>query len=160
MARLDILVPVRFADLDAYGHVNNAAFLTLLEDARIAAFWTPTVRQQELGAGAYPTALPMFGPGADLQTVIGSLRVEYRRPLDFAREGVTVRLWLSRLGGASLTVDYLVLGRDDPDGADPYALARTTVVVVDARTGAPARIDDSSRETLAAWQDTALSFRD
>jgi acyl-CoA thioester hydrolase len=38
---LDIPVPVRWTDLDAYGHVNNAAMVRLLEEARIAAFCTP-----------------------------------------------------------------------------------------------------------------------
>ena len=39
MTRLHVPVPVRWGDLDAYGHVNNVAVLQLLEEARIAAFW-------------------------------------------------------------------------------------------------------------------------
>ena len=36
-------VAVRWSDMDAYGHVNNARFLTLYEEARVAMFF--------LGAG-------------------------------------------------------------------------------------------------------------
>ena len=32
------LVPLRWSDMDAYGHVNNVQFLRLLEDARVIAF--------------------------------------------------------------------------------------------------------------------------
>ncbi|MGL5850524.1 MAG: acyl-CoA thioesterase, partial [Phycicoccus sp.] len=28
-------VPLRWSDMDAYGHVNNVQFLRLLEDARV-----------------------------------------------------------------------------------------------------------------------------
>src|SRR5699024_1528274 len=42
---LDLPIPVRWTDLDAYGHVNNAAMVRLLEEARIAAFWQPPAEQ-------------------------------------------------------------------------------------------------------------------
>ena len=51
MTRLHVPVPVRWSDLDAYEHVNNARMLTLLEEARIAAFWSDQ-------AGGAPTAVP------------------------------------------------------------------------------------------------------
>ncbi|MFO7812351.1 MAG: thioesterase family protein, partial [Pelovirga sp.] len=31
-------IDIRFADLDAYGHVNNAIFFTYLEHARVKMF--------------------------------------------------------------------------------------------------------------------------
>ena len=63
------------------------------------------------------------------QSVIASQRIEYVRQLGHRRDGVVVRLWLSRIGGASLTADYLVLTRDDPEGRAPYARARTVMVI-------------------------------
>ena len=41
MARLHIPIPLRWGDLDAYGHINNVEMLRLLEEARIQAFWRP-----------------------------------------------------------------------------------------------------------------------
>src|SRR5699024_8939610 len=64
----DVPVPVRWTDLDAYGHVNNAAMVRLLEEARIAAFWQPPAEQVALGAPQPPAALPVSGAGADLST--------------------------------------------------------------------------------------------
>ncbi|HLS25593.1 MAG TPA: thioesterase family protein [Beutenbergiaceae bacterium] len=39
MARITVPVRMRWSDIDGYGHVNNAALFTLLEEARIATFW-------------------------------------------------------------------------------------------------------------------------
>ncbi len=157
---LDVPVPVRWTDLDAYGHVNNAAMVRLLEEARIAAFWQPPAEQVALGAPQPPAALPVSGAGADLSTVIASQRIEYARPLGHRRDGVVVRLWLSRIGGASLSVDYLVLTRDDPEGAAPYARARTVVVLIDAETEAPVRLEQGTRTALEAFRGEPLRFRD
>ena len=157
---LDIPVPVRWTDLDAYGHVNNAAVVRLLEEARIAAFWQPPAEQLELGAPLPLAALPVSGAGAALSTVIASQRIEYARPLGHRRDGVVVRLWLSRIGGASLSVDYLVLTRDDPDAKEPYARARTVVVLVDAESGAPVRLEQETRDQLQQLSGDPLPFRD
>src|SRR5699024_8903513 len=69
-------------------------------------------------------------------------------------------LWLSRVGGASLSVDYLVLTRDDPEGAAPYARARTVVVLIDAETEAPVRLEQGTRTALEAFRGEPLRFRD
>lgn len=157
---MDIPVPVRWTDLDAYGHVNNAAVVRLLEEARIAAFWQPPAEQLELGAPQPPAALPVSGAGSALSTVIASQRIEYARPLGHRRDGVIVRLWLSRIGGASLSIDYLVLTRDDPEGEAPYARARTVVVLIDAESGAPVRLEQETRDRLQQFSGEPLHFRD
>src|SRR5665647_2574121 len=67
MTRLHVPVPVRWADLDAYGHVNNVAVLGLLEEARIAAFW----RHPEGAEPAWPTAILDAAPGAASRIAVG-----------------------------------------------------------------------------------------
>lgn len=159
MTHIDITVPVRWTDLDAYGHVNNAAMVRLLEEARIAAFWQPTEEELAAGASPAPAGLAAAGVGAEVSTVIASQRIEYARSLGHRREGITVRLWVSRLGGASMDVDYLVLTKDDPDGGDPVTRARTVVVLIDARKGTPVRLDDEARARLEQYRGEPLSFR-
>ena len=142
--RLDIPVPLRWSDLDAYGHVNNVAMVRLLEESRIAAFWR---HPGELPA--FPTAVLDGGPGAALHTVVARTEIEYLAPIGYHRDPVTVRLWLGNLGGASIDVCYQVLARDG--GAERVcAQAETTIVLIDAATGGPRRIGDDVR---AAWQD-------
>ncbi|RZS59228.1 acyl-CoA thioester hydrolase [Microcella putealis] len=163
MSRVSVDVPVRWSDLDAYGHVNNAALLTLLEEARISAFWA--------GPGAeHPTAVLESGPNAPQHTVIAAQRVEYRREIPHLRDPLEVSLWIGRMGGASLEVHYEVLpprekseASVDGDGVSadrlPYAVAATTLVLVDAATGAPTRIPSAVREVWEQYTDAPVAFR-
>ncbi|WP_058235450.1 acyl-CoA thioesterase [Devriesea agamarum] len=160
MAFLDIPLPIRWEDLDGYRHVNNVSIMRLLEEARVQAFWQAPADHIALGAVNYPTALPVTGADSQVHTVVASNRVEYRRQLGYRRDGVIVRLWISKLGGASLTIDYLILTRDDPDGRDPYAAARTALVTVDASTGKPVRLDAEARDVLERYTNPPLSFRE
>lgn len=160
MTHFDITVPVRWSDVDGYGHVNNATMLRLLEEARIRAFWRPPEEQRALGAPDLPTALPAFAPGSGVHTVVASNRVEYLRELGHRLDGVVVRMGISRLGGASLTLDYRVLTADDPEGERPYAIARTVLVMVDASTKQPMRLDAEGRALLEQYRIEPLTFRD
>jgi len=144
MTRLTVPVPLRWADLDAYGHVNNVEFLRFLEEARIAAFW----RHPEEPANPWPTAILDAGPASETHTVVASTHIEYLVPLGYQREPVPVEMWLGRIGGASLDICYQVIG--ERDGARVvYVQARTSLVLVDAATGRPRRITPDQR---AAWE--------
>ena len=110
MTRLHVPVPVRWSDLDAYEHVNNARMLTLLEEARIAAFWSDP-------AGGAPTAVLETGPGAPSITLVAGQRIEYLAPIPFHREPLDVELWIGRLGGASLEVCYEIFSPPGVEGA-------------------------------------------
>jgi acyl-CoA thioester hydrolase len=155
MARIDVPIQLRWNDLDAYGHVNNAAMLVLLEEARIAAFWSHPETADTRRADAPPTAVLDAGPHSDLATLVARNEIEYLRPLSYRRAPVHVVLWVGHLGGASLDVCYEV--QDVPPGApaadgttaEVYVRATTTVVLVDAATGSPRRIGDRER---AAWE--------
>lgn len=160
MTHFDITVPVRWSDVDGYGHVNNATMLRLLEEARIRAFWMPSDEQKALGAPDSPTALPAFAPGNGVHTVVASNRVEYLRELGHRMDGVVVRMGLSRVGGASITVDYSVLTADDPEGTRPYAIARTVLVMISAETKQPVGMAGADRELLEQYRIDPLTFRD
>jgi acyl-CoA thioester hydrolase len=160
--------------MDAYGHVNNVEMLTLLEEARIEAFWAQPAPAPGLavdvtsGRGPWPTAVLDAGPGARTATLVARQEVEYLRPLGYRRTPVVVDLWIGHLGGASIDVCYEVhdalrdaqqpaggpeAGPDVPSGArpgrvTPYARAVTTLVLVDAASGSPRRISADER---AAW---------
>ena len=61
--RLHVPTPLRWSDLDAYGHVNNARMLSLLEEARIQAFWVNDDGTAEHAVGA-STAVLDATPGS------------------------------------------------------------------------------------------------
>jgi acyl-CoA thioester hydrolase len=145
--RLHLPVPLRWADLDAYGHVNNVEVLRLLEEARIAAFW-----RHDADAPVLPTAVLDAGPTAGTHTLVARQEVEYLRPISYQREPLDVEMWVGHLGGASIDVCYLLTtGGAVPAGGAPEVLvqATTTLVLIDAATSRPRRITPEER---AVWE--------
>lgn len=124
-------VRVRWSDLDAYGHVNNARTLTLLEEARVD--W--------LFVSAKNDGLTHLTDGI----VVASVTVNYRRTIMFADE-VEVSMGITALGTASFTVDYEVRANGI------LAVDATTVLVpVDATTFRPRRLSDAEHAYLATF---------
>jgi acyl-CoA thioester hydrolase len=143
--KLHVPISLRWSDLDAYGHVNNASMLRLLEEARIQAFWFDDEVDPGSGTG---TAVLDGRPGAATLTVIARLEAEYLLSIPYLRQPVDIRLWLGKLGGASLEVCYEVWGPVDTEPAVMYAQASTTIVLIDAATQRPRKISAGER---AAW---------
>jgi len=156
MARIHVPVGIRFNDLDAYGHVNNAAMLTLLEEARIAVFWSAGDLQVE---GVTDNDAPVADTStASTITLVARQEVEYLAPIPYLREPLDVQLWIGRLGGASLDVCYEILSPAGDDEQTLFAKAATTVVLVDAASGRPRRMSDREREAWAAHVDDPVAF--
>ncbi|NTW39211.1 MAG: acyl-CoA thioesterase [Cellulomonadaceae bacterium] len=145
MTRLMVPVPLRWADLDAYGHVNNVDVLRLLEEARIAAFW----RHPEETGASWPTAVLDAGPGAATHTLVASTEIEYLVPLGYHRDPVTVEMWIGQIGGASIDVCYQLTALADGERV-VYVQARTTLVLIASQTGRPRRVTPEER---AVWQE-------
>jgi len=153
MARLHVPTRLRWADLDGYGHVNNADMLRLLEEARIEAFWTDAAALGDGGddlrlAGA-STAVLDASPGADTLSLIARQEVEYLLPIPYMRQPLDIQIWIAQIGGASFEICYEVWS---PAGVEPALLftkAATTLVLVDRETMRPRRIRDYER---AAWE--------
>ncbi|BDZ56236.1 acyl-CoA thioesterase [Agromyces marinus] len=146
--RLHVPTPLRWSDLDAYGHVNNARMLSLLEEARIQAFWVNEDGTAEHAVGA-STAVLDATPGSATLTLIARQEVEYLAPIPYQRLPLDIELWIGRMGGASLDVCYEV---HSPAGVEPrtlYTRATTTIVLVDAATGRPRRMTETER---GAWE--------
>jgi acyl-CoA thioester hydrolase len=155
--RLSVPIALRWSDLDAYGHVNNARMLSLLEEARIIAFWNTGDGQTDpVGA---TTAVIDARPESDTLSLIGRQEIEYVAAIPYLRAPLDVQLWLGNLGGASLEVCYEVYS---PKGVEPsilYTRAATTIVLVDAATGRPRRIRSHEREVWTPYLDDPISFR-
>ena len=91
-------VLVRWGDMDAFGHVNNARFFTYCESARIRYFET-------LGFDDFH-ADPSHRPG------VVSASCNFRRQVHHpARLEVGARV--TRLGNSSFTLEYGVFDRED-----------------------------------------------
>lgn len=146
-----VLVPLRWGDLDAYGHVNNVTQLQLLEEARARAFGSPTADRDAVNT--VPTRdllgreIPRIFTDASAHTnlLISSHRIEYRRPIPYREGPIAVDVVVSEVGGASMTIGYVVL---EPDGARVYSVAETVVVFVDTRTERARRLTEHEDASL------------
>jgi len=136
-------VPLRWSDMDAYGHVNNVQFLRLLEDARVTGFreW--------------------FGQDRSLLNegvLVARHEIEYLAPLQFRHAPIRVDMWATKISGASFDLAYEV---NDPIevGTTMYARAETTLVPYDFATESLRRLRPDEREVLRSVAGDPVSFR-
>ncbi|MCU1403125.1 MAG: acyl-CoA thioesterase [Microbacteriaceae bacterium] len=155
MARLNLAIPLRWSDFDAYAHVNNAEMLRLLEEARIQAFWRPDAGSEVVSAA---TAVIDSRPGGEFITVIARQEIEYLASIPYMRAPIDIEMWIGKIGGASLEICYEIFS---PVGVSPRKLftrAATTLVLVTTATGAPQRISDELREAWAPYVEEPVKF--
>jgi acyl-CoA thioester hydrolase len=128
---------VRFADCDPLGHVNNAKYLTYIEQARIL-LWG---RQLGFQARAIATRGGSRGQGF----ILARAEVDFRAQAHDGDE-LEVRLALAAFGRTSATYEYEVV--DLADGR-VVATARTVQVWLDYDTGHPVPISEELKGRLA-----------
>lgn len=162
--RLHIPIPLRWGDLDAYGHINNVEMLRLLEEARVRSFW----RADDLVGGGDPedggdpglppTAVLDLTADSTIWSLVSRSEIEYLVPMQYSRAPIDVEVWIGRLGGASLDICFELYS---PIGVEPrvlYARAATEIVTVDAASGRPTRIPAELRQQWAAYLEQPLTF--
>ncbi|MBI3551085.1 MAG: acyl-CoA thioesterase [Elusimicrobia bacterium] len=92
--RLTAALPVRFRDTDAMGHVNNAVYLTYLEQARVEYL---------------KRVLGVTKPG-EYGVILARVEVDYRSPVQLDDE-LVIGVRVVRLGGASFEMAYRIAER-------------------------------------------------
>jgi acyl-CoA thioester hydrolase len=121
-------IQLRWRDMDALGHVNNAAIVTYVETAR-TVLWRDH-----------------FGGGSAIPFVVARLEVSYRRQITID-DRVEVGLRVADLRGARFTFLYRI-------EADGELAAEASTVMGHVEPGAirPSRIPDELREKLECLQ--------
>lgn len=118
--------PIRWADLDVLGHVNNVVYADYLQDARI-----------DLLAAHLPEADPAEG------LVVSRQQLDYLAQTMLSRNPVRVECWVSQVRGASFTIAYEVRTE-----TGVQARGRTTLAPVRLDTGSSRRLTPQERELL------------
>lgn len=129
--------PLRWADMDSFGHVNNVVYLRYLEQARVEWMF---MTAKEAGVKEF-----------SLGTVVARHEIEYKRPLVYRSEPVRVETWVTRIGNASFTVAYEV-----KDDEFVYAVAETLLVPYDLAAERPRRLTAEERDYLKPYLAAAL----
>ncbi len=122
-------VTIRYRDVDAMGHVNNAVYVTYLEVAR-TELW-----RQRFG----------FSGGADeFPFVVARIAVDYRAPVHLG-DALLVHVAVAAIGRSSFTLAYRL-----EVGGRLVAEAESVLVAVDAATQKPGPLSSAQRRDLEA----------
>ncbi len=124
-------VDIRWRDMDAFNHVNNAVYQTYLEEARDEWF------------------LEVLGNGLLLNDfLLARCAVDYRSPLTQEDGSVAVELRLKRVGTSSITTSERILSSLDGRVA---AEAEAVLVHCDRETGTSRPLTDELRVSFNRW---------
>lgn len=127
-------IEVRYGDLDPQAHVNNASFLTYMEQARINYI-------QALGLWDGRTFM-------DIGIILAEAQVVYRAPIYYGqkvRGGVRV----SKLGTKSLTMEYVL---EDVESGQCLATGKSVLVTYDYHQACSIPIPDEWRQRIGAFE--------
>ena len=105
-------IKVRFRDLDAFGHVNNAVYFTYMEVARVEYMTRVGLRASDLPR-------PFF--------IIAAAACQYKAPIQLDT-ALAVQVRVNRLGASSFDMEYHFV---DETTGQLLATGHTTQVVYD-----------------------------
>ena len=110
---------MRWDDIDAFGHVNNAKYLTYIQEARF--LWSPII-----------------------EMVVARAEVDFIEAIYEGGRFYDINLWVESIGNSSFTMAYEVVG----DNGVVHAKVKTVQVVVSMETMKSRPLKDSEREFL------------
>jgi acyl-CoA thioester hydrolase len=110
---------VRWDDLDAMGHVNNARYLTYIQESRF--LWFPTA-----------------------EMVVARAEVDFLEPIYEGGRYFNVSLWVESIGNSSFALAYEVGG----DDGVVHARVKTVQVAISMETKKSRPLSDAEREFL------------
>ena len=109
---------VRWGDLDAFGHVNNATYLIYAQEARFA--WSKM-----------------------LEIVVARAEVDFIAPIYTGDIYIDVEIWVNKIGNSSFGVTY-----EMKNGDELLARVKTVQVTVSMDTKKSRPINDAERDFL------------
>jgi acyl-CoA thioester hydrolase len=122
-------IHVRWDDLDAFGHVNNASYLTFIQEVRADMTWYSRIAKG---------LKPMFK-----EMVVARAEVDYLVPIMEGGFELEVEIWVSKIGTSSFVLQYEMKSK-----AGLHAKAVTVQVAVDAESKRSRPLDDEERALL------------
>lgn len=123
-------IAVRWGDMDAYGHVNNALYMRYLEEARVQFL-------ASIGAD-------MRGNGTD--PVIINVGCTFLRPVSYPAT-VIIKSYVGEIGRSSFMIWYEVSTTDNPDQLCSEGYSK--VVWMDHQTGRSVPLPEIIRNAIS-----------
>ena len=126
---------VRWDDLDAMGHVNNAKFLTYAQEARF--LWAT----EEFSGAMRETSL--------IEMVVARAEVDFIEPIYEGGRFVDVEITIGKIGNSSFNMLFTI-----GDQGKVFAKVMTVQVAVSTQTMKSRPLTDKEREFLTKYLET------
>ena len=128
---------VRFRDIDAFGHVNNAVFFSYVEQARIRYLLD---------------VLTPSEPFDRLPLILARVELDFRSPIFFGEE-VEIETRVDRIGRTSFGMSHRMVA-----GAERRLVGdvQTVLVTYDYETSAPIPVPDAWRSRMESHEGRSL----
>ena len=123
---------IRWADLDAFRHINNATYLVYMQEARADFTWFSRIAN-----GKEPMLADM---------VVGRAEVDYLSPIHETGTTLDVQIYIEKISNSSFVMVY-----EMSQGGTLRARGKTVQVGVDMETEKARRLRDSEREFLSQY---------
>lgn len=123
---------IRWADLDAFKHINNAAYLVFMQEARADFTWFSRIAKGEE---------PML---ADM--VVARAEVDFLSPIHQTGTMLDVEIYIEKVSNSSFVMVY-----EMSQGGTLRARGKTIQVGVDMETEKARRLRDHEREFLSQY---------
>ena len=115
---------VRWGDLDAFGHVNNATYLVYAQEARYE--WSKMI-----------------------EMVVARAEIDFVAPIYTGDIFIDIEIWVHSIGNSSFGVTYVM-----KNGDELLARVKTVQVTVSMETKKSRPMTDTEREFLTKYLET------
>ena len=128
--------PLRWADMDALGHVNNVRYVDYLQEARVdlLRLHGRSALGEELAEGI----------------VVVQHDIEFKAPLTYRPEPVRIESWVTEIRAATFTLAYEIFDEVD-DVRRVYARATTKLSPFVFAAERPRRLTGEEKELLGRF---------
>ncbi|GAA3706911.1 acyl-CoA thioesterase [Gordonia hankookensis] len=173
-------VGVRWSDMDAFGHINHARMVTLMEEARIEWLLSAGAGSDASGpngagagsdasgpngAGAGSEASGPNGPSAGseasgpsdsyaaliMSAMIVHVEIRYQRQLRHEDSPLRVGMWIKGSRSVDFTIGYEIRASGDEPSAKAACVASTQMAVVDIEAHTLRRLTPMEKQYLRSW---------
>ncbi|HYV93428.1 MAG TPA: thioesterase family protein [Chitinophagales bacterium] len=133
-------IEIRFADFDLLAHVNNAAYLTYLEEARIKYFGEVITRSE----------MDWRQEGM----ILARMEIDFRKPIT-GYKNYFVYIRCSRLGNKSFDFNY-VMTKEENNSIESVAEAKSVMVCYDYEKNQTVEMREDWKEKVRAFEGVEL----
>ena len=125
---------LRYSDIDAQGHVNNARYITFTEYAR----------------SRYLTEVGLWDGRSfmDLDLIVADTHISYLAPIKLSQR-IRVGTRVSKIGTKSMVFEFQI---EDGDNGKVMATGETVMVCYDYNVGATKRVSDGWRTKISLYE--------